>query len=404
MRRNRLLSVLFLFAISAFFFYGVIELLIARFEAGDVYPPYSSYRSDPLGSRAFYEGLGLIPQLKSARNIEPLNRLSGTSGTLLFLFGMNSRDLSVMHRETLRAIEDIAQAGGRIVITFVSTDNRPVPPSKEITVKEKEEIEKTDTDTGKDKTKKEETYGKEYVDLQKHWLVETGYSGNTDKEAALAAPEEVLPASLPWYSTLFFKPKDTAWRTIYARAGEPVIIERSYMKGSVVLISDSFLISNEAMKRSRHPEFLTWLCGDRQNIIFDETHLGVFRNQGIASLIRKYGLVPFFVSLIVLALLAIWRQSTSLIPPQEEKERTAVDADKDSLMGFTNLLRRNVSPHEILDACLSEWKRSFTHGAQDLSALLPRMEKIIAEDNALPKRKRDPLKTYRALSMLRNKL
>ena len=64
----------------------------------------------------------------------------------------------------------------------------------------------------------------------------------------LAAADEGLPASLPWYSTLFFKLQDNTWRTIYARADEPVVIERSYMKGSIVLISDSFLISNEAMK------------------------------------------------------------------------------------------------------------------------------------------------------------
>ena len=64
MRKDRLFSALFLFAIAALFFYGVIELLIARFEAGDVYPPYSSYRSDPLGSRAFYEGLDLLPRGK----------------------------------------------------------------------------------------------------------------------------------------------------------------------------------------------------------------------------------------------------------------------------------------------------------------------------------------------------
>ena len=102
MRKNRLFSALFLFAIAVLFFYGVVELLIARFETGDVYPPYSSYRSDPLGSRAFYDGLGLLPQVKSSRNIEPLSRLSATSGTVLFLFGMDFRDLSSMHKETLQ--------------------------------------------------------------------------------------------------------------------------------------------------------------------------------------------------------------------------------------------------------------------------------------------------------------
>jgi hypothetical protein len=405
MRKGKLLSALFLSATAALFLYGVIELLIARFEAGDVYPPYSSYRSDPLGSRAFYEGLGLLREVKTTRNVETLSKLSGTSGTVLFLFGMNSHDLSAMHKETLQAIEGIAQAGGRIVITFAPTDNKPVPPVEKKTSKEKEqeETEKKDADTGKDKTNEEEPYGKEYVDLQKRWLIETGYSKNVGREATPAAVDEGLPTSLPWYSTLFFKLQDDTWRTIYARGDEPVVIERSYIKGSIVLISDSFLVSNEAMKHARYSGLLTWLCGNHQNIIFDETHLGISKNQGITSLIRKYSLAPFFVSLIILALLAIWRQSTSLVPPQEEDERIVVDADKDSLTGFTNLLRRNISSHEILTACLTEWKRSFTHGAQDLSVQLPHMEEIIAQDHALPKNKRDPVKVYRTLSMMKVK-
>ncbi len=405
MFKNKFFSIFFVSAIVILFFYGIIELLITRFEAGDIYPAYSSYRSDPLGSKAFYEGLRLLPQVDAARNIEPLSRLSGASGTVLFLFGMDPHSLSVTRKETLRIIEDIARIGGRVIIAFAPTDNKPLSPSEKINAEKegKEETEEKNADVDKNKEEKEGPYEKEFVDLQKRWLVETAYSNNTDKVATLVASEKALPASLPWHSTLFFKPQDDTWRTVYARGDEPVIIERSYMKGSIVLISDSFMISNEAMKHFRHAGFLAWLCGNHQKIIFDETHLSISRKAGIVSLIRKYGLVPFFMSLIVLALLAVWRQSTGLVPPQKEDERVAVDTGKDSLTGFTSLLRRNISPHEILTACLSEWKRSFTHGARDLSALLPRMEKIIAQDRALPKRKRDPVRTYRALSALRTR-
>ena len=40
---------------------GLIRLFKLRFEAGDVYPAYSSLRSDPLGTMAFYESLGKVP-------------------------------------------------------------------------------------------------------------------------------------------------------------------------------------------------------------------------------------------------------------------------------------------------------------------------------------------------------
>ena len=37
------------------FLYGVARLYALRFEVGDVYAPYSTYRADPLGTGALYE-------------------------------------------------------------------------------------------------------------------------------------------------------------------------------------------------------------------------------------------------------------------------------------------------------------------------------------------------------------
>ena len=38
------------------FGFGIWRLFVLRYEKGDVYPAYSSYRADPLGSLAFNEG------------------------------------------------------------------------------------------------------------------------------------------------------------------------------------------------------------------------------------------------------------------------------------------------------------------------------------------------------------
>jgi len=111
-------------------------------------------------------------------------------------------------------------------------------------------------------------------------------------------------------------------------------------------------------------------------------------------------LAPFFISLVVLFLLAIWKQAASLAPAYEEEERASVDPGKDAFTGFTNLLRRNISADHILPACMEEWRRSFTHGRQSLLALLPHIQEIIAEDRAKPKRNRDPVQAYREISGL----
>jgi hypothetical protein len=402
MHKGKLFPALFLLIFIALFVYGVTHLLILRFDKGDVYPRYSSYRSDPLGTRAFYEGLGLLPGIETVRNIEALQKVSGLSETTLFLFGLQTSRFSAMGQASATALEEAALGGGRVVISFFPskaqsgpclTDKEERNPRREENVdRQKEEEQDQEEEQGFDR--------KEYVDLSKRWSVKTGLSTEKNGEAGLNAPEKLLPASLAWHSTLVFEPQDPDWQVIYARAGKPVLIERSYGRGSIVLSSDSFFLSNEAMRSKRYPQLLSWLCGHHRKIVFDETHLGVSKSPGIATLLRKYGLVPFFISLIVLFLLAIWKQAASLIPVYEEEEKASVDPGKDAFTGFTNLLRRNIPPDHILSACLEEWKRSFTHGRQNLTALLPRIQQIIAADRALPKRNRDPAQAYREISGL----
>jgi hypothetical protein len=398
MQRGKLLTFLSLLIVAALFFYGTTKLLILRFQKGDVYPPYSSFRSDPLGTKAFYEGLSLLPGIETVRNVEPLRKASGLSGTTLFLFGLHEFHFSSMQQESAKAVDEAALAGTRIVISFVPTHAKPAPLSKK---NEKQEVPQKEADEENDEER--ELYGEEYTDLKKNWGVEVELSAEEASEANLSAPENNLPPSLTWHSTLIFKPQDDAWHTIYAKAGEPVLVERSYGKGSIILSSDSFFLSNEAMKSKRHPDLLSWLCGPHKKIIFDETHLGVNKSPGIVTLLRKYGLAPFLISLLVLAILAIWRRSVRFVPAYEEDEQAVVDPGKDSSTGLTNLLHRNISYNDILPACLEEWKRSFTHGKQDFSALLPRIQEIITEDRARPKKHRNPVQAYRKISGLRAK-
>jgi hypothetical protein len=391
----KLFRAFLLLILIALFVYGATHLLILRFEKGDVYPPYSSYRSDPLGTKAFYEALGLLRAVETMRQVEPLQGLSGLSETTLFLFGLQAPRFSAMQEASVKALEEGVLGGGRIVISFVPIHAEPGLPSKE---KKKPETPQEDAD--KEKDEEEGLLGKEVVDLTKRWGVETELFVKGDGKASLSIPEKELPSSLPWHSTLVFEPRDPAWRILYSRAEKPVLIERSYGKGSIVLSSDSFFLSNEAMKRERYPQLLSWLCGTHRKIVFDETHLGVSKSPGIATLLRKYGLAPFFISLIVLALLAIWKQAARLVPAYEEEEKAPVDEGKDAFTGFTNLLRRNIPPHHILSTCLEEWKRSFTHGKQDLSSRLPQIQEIIAADRTQPKKNRNPVGAYRKISAL----
>src|SRR5436309_2954544 len=147
--RSRPLQYLFCLLLLSGFLWGVVQLFEIRFARGDVYPSYSTLRSDPLGAQAFYESLSRLSPLQVSRN------------------------------------------------------------------------------------------------------------------------------EIPWHSALHFKDSNATWKTVYEAAGFPVVIERTMGEGTIVLAADSYLLSNEAMRRDRHPEFLAWLVGANRRIVFDETHFGV---------------------------------------------------------------------------------------------------------------------------------
>ena len=95
-----------------------------------LYPPYSSYRSDPLGTKAFYEGLGLLPGVEVGRNVEPLQNGPGLSGAAIFLFGIEETRFFAMDQASVKALEDAALEGGRVVMSFAPTNARPAATIK----------------------------------------------------------------------------------------------------------------------------------------------------------------------------------------------------------------------------------------------------------------------------------
>ena len=77
---KRYFPIVILLGCAAAFAFGIFRLFEFRFEAGDVYPPYSSLRSDPLGAMALYESLEKIPgtdrapRFQRIRTVCPNNR------------------------------------------------------------------------------------------------------------------------------------------------------------------------------------------------------------------------------------------------------------------------------------------------------------------------------------------
>jgi len=346
------------------FMAGILNLFMLRFERGDVWPAYSSLRSDPLGTRAFYESLRQIQGLSVTRNFRPLSKITDGKDTTLFYAGVPVSENDTAPKELIDAFERIAFSGGRVVITFL-----PVTSHSPITSNAPDEPEQDENKSKNPEKKKEKTAAvikNESVSLKEHWGIWPDYDKGLKKgeQAQLLeqAGEITLPESLSWHSLLWFHTNEK-WKVIYARKGKTVMAERSFGAGSAVIASDSFFLSNEALGSERHHVFLAgllaWLTGNSRNILFDEAHLGIQDQPGVAGLARKYRLHGFFWGLMVLSGLFVWKNISHFVPHAgEEAQAKDILSSRDYTDGLISLLRRNIPSGEILPLCYAEWKKT----------------------------------------------
>jgi hypothetical protein len=172
---------------------------------------------------------------------------------------------------------------------------------------------------------------------------------------------------------------------IYRVREQPVLIERDWEGGTVVLATDTWFASNEGVREARPSALLSWLVGSREQVVFDEAHLNVERRPGVAQLIREYRLHGVVIGLVVLALLFIWRNSQSLLPPRESATKQADDG-RDSTTGLINLLKRSISKKELLAHCYAEWQAAHREKIDPNSQKLADLEATLLNDDEAEKR------------------
>jgi hypothetical protein len=209
-----------------------------------------------------------------------------------------------------------------------------------------------------------------------------------------------LPARLDWHSGVIIKHAGPAWRTIYERDSHPVMIERNVGRGSMVISTDSYFLSNEALQKDRHADLIGWLVGSGKAIWFDEAHFGVTEASGVSVLMRKYHLEGLVAGLVLLAGLFIWKNSVSLAPPHSVEAAGRFIAGKESSAGLVNLLRRSISHEALLSTCFAEWKRSVAGTGKHSAERIRRAEDAFASAEAKPGKEYHPLQGYRDISKI----
>jgi hypothetical protein len=315
--------------------WGLEQVVVSPLETGDIYPPFSSMRSDPQGTRALYESLSEMPGITVERLYKERAELAG-AGDAMFVLGVDPVGWSGLKAKDLDAYEKLVAHGGRLVIGFLPV-REPMSTPIERAVDEK-------------------------------WAIHLRYRHQDPDNESRAIPRE---------TALYFEP-GRQWRT------HDGFVERSFGAGTIVLAADTFGLSNEGLRDARNAELIVALAGPAHRIIFDENHFGVIETGSVAKLMRKYRLAGAIAVLALIAALFLWRSASSLLPPRRAPADEAI-AGRDSLAGMTALLHRGVAEGDLINTCFAEWSR-----LDRKSARAARVEEAIRE------RGKDPVAAYQA--------
>ena len=435
-RRRLPLAVLGLAALFLAFGAGVIHLFRLRFDIGDVYPPYSTLRSDPLGAKVFYDSLQAQPGLDTARSLRPLPLLGvpvlarpgedhGEARLACFYLGANPEEWPfLLPADALRRLEQIAGRGGRIILTFQPTAHAPTAAGLEYERSRREEpAAKTGPTPPRVRTDADLN-----PDLAARWDLDFHRekpSSGRGRPAATPSPDAtqaipVRPADGPpvaWHTAVDFQldtpaARRAGWHALYRRDGRPVIVARPYgtAGGELILVSDTYFLSNEGLHEAASPELLAALVGPARTVLFDESHLGISEHPGLMTLARRYRLQGALAALGLLAALFVWRNALSLLPPRPADARAAGDAPvagRDAAAGFLNLLRRGVAPRDLPALCVAQWRQHLPPGAGGAAAEarhratpanVARLEEVLAGTGATRTAdRRSPAALYREM-------
>jgi hypothetical protein len=299
----------------AVFLAGAWEVMVAPLITGEVYPAYSSLRTDPLGAKALFESLSEQPGLSVTRLYKAQSPLD--SETTLLILGVDSLAWTKSPQPVADDYEKLVPKGGRIIIAFLPLAAPKVPPNAGA--------------------------------IEEQWHIRFRYR-------KASAQEEGDTGAMPRESALYFEP-GPEWRVLEEHQENAAVVERNLAGGTVVLVGDSFPLSNQGLLDSSDAALIAGLIGPAKRVLFDENQFGVSETGSAAVLIRKYRLETAIGMLFAIAGLFIWHSSSSFLPPRADT-RAAPVSGRDLHDGLAALLRRNIPTSQLLSTCWKEWIRS----------------------------------------------
>ena len=341
----------------ALLFFGLRTFLL-RLETGDSFPEYSTYRADPKGLKVFYDSLKATEVVGVARQLQSSKILPSGESRALVVAGV-SADQRAVSDEDSQLFEHWLATGGRLIIALrPERNNQPGPDSGE---PGKPDMGETTAISWRSLIRR---WGAGIVPLKGF----NSYSVESQKFGQISR----------WFGSQCFDHLEPEWKSIATQGKCDVIIERPIARGSLVLLADSYPLSNEALARDRNTAFLLWLVRDCRAVLFEETHFGLSERPGIMTLALRYGLQGTIVSLVAVMLLFVWKSQYTLVPGTSPDQSRISVQGYSSEQAFLNLLRREIPNQELLDICIKTWLKT----APVTPAQRAFLEKFRSEPNA----------------------
>lgn len=396
--------------VIALFIWGIVTLVSVRFEQGESFSPYSSFRADPLGSRGIYGSLDRVESIDTRRHLRPLAKLDGAPGQTVMVLGVPANVLedgdSSFEKEVLR----LAEEGSRVLIAAKPASESFLQFLQKKQAEKEAEAGAEDEETAEEGSPEAQAPVPEDQELpgdaeaatadeepRPDWGLDFAWE-SVDEDLApdyLAGRNltlKGLPEFLQIHTPLTISSEDGSWRSVYSYGPRMVVAEREWGEGSLVVFVDAFPFSNESLRRDSEAELILWAIGGARDVVFAEAHLGVHESPGLMTLIQRYRMDGILLALFMVAVLVVWKNAIPLVPPPPAAEGGA--ATRDHFSGLVNLLQRHIRLADLPEACLREWQRSLPRYGFPGEEKRKQIRQQTKAEIKRPEKERRPLNLY----------
>ena len=378
------LRLIIFFAIIALGLWLLIDVMEQKFSRGESHSEYSVLRSGPLGSSMLYETMKETKTIRSELNFIPIPEWDDLNDCTVFILGIN--EYALRYRNNVDIIHNMLMQSGRVLIT-INPNRTYYRVRDKITNNEEDSSGNTRGNTSGNTSGNvfaengievnaqenhketpevdEEEDVDEQIEESEEDGIALGYLGKKlGFEIAFNEDKDFLKAN----KTMMFRGKEEVcltpyyfnnlnehWKVLAKKGDYPVIIEREFGNAKLIVFSDSYIFSNEALVKNKNYDFLNWSVSDRSSVYFDETQHGNVKNTGIATLLKRYKLQGFFYSLIFIVILLIWSNSHVPLANKDEKDEDSNINEPPVSDGLENLISRLQSNEDAFNICYQKY-------------------------------------------------